>query len=154
MNNNAECANYFKSKKAYHRCMEAFRKKWKTLGKAAGRITLRDTTEEERRAIGGILGKTFHSEDICFDFAKFEQGLQATRFAPVDMKEVLEAYFEEPMDTNQGEKRAKEEQKRNFFHGVRVYFLNNFGSESAAFCWFQEMVSTKKIWISAGGEGI
>ncbi len=144
MNNNAECADYFKSKDAYHRCMEAFRKKWKTLGKAGGRITLSDATEGERRAIGGILGKTFHSEDICFDFAKFEQGLQATRFAPVDMKGVLEAYFGEPMDTNQGEKRAKEEQKRNFFHDVHAYFFNNFGSESAAFCWLQEVISAKK----------
>jgi len=124
--------------------MEAFRKKWKTLGKAGGRITLSDATEEERRAIGGILGKIFHSEDICFDFAKFEQGLQATRFAPVDMKGVLEAYFGEPMDTNQGEKKAKEEQKKDFFHGVCEYFLSNFGSESAAFCWIQEVISAKK----------
>ncbi len=144
MNNNAECADYFKSRDAYHRCMEAFRKKWKTLGKAGGRITLSDATEEERRAIGGILGKIFHSEDICFDFAKFEQGLQATRFAPVDMKGVLEAYFGEPMDTNQGEKKAKEEQKKDFFHGVCEYFLSNFGSESAAFCWIQEVISAKK----------
>lgn len=144
MSNNTECAKYFKNKKAYHRCMEEFRKKWKSLGKVAGRITLRDTNEEERRAIGGILGKTFHNKDICFDFAKFEQGLQATRFAPVDMKEVLEAYFGELMFTNQGEKKAQEEQKRDFFYGVREYFLYSLGSESVAVYWVQEMLSTKK----------
>lgn len=152
MNNNTECADYFKNRHAYHRCMEALRKKWKTLGKAAGRITLSGTNEDERRAIGGILGKTFHDEDICFDFAKFEQGLQATRFAPVEMKEVLEAYFGEPMDTNQGEKRAREEQKRKFFNGVCEYFLHNFGGESVALSWLQEMVSSKKYGYQQMGK--
>jgi len=31
-------------------------KKWKSYGKAAGRITLKQTSEEERRAVGGIIG--------------------------------------------------------------------------------------------------
>ena len=56
MCNNKECANYFKSQRAYHRCFEEFRKKWKYYGKAAGRITLKQTSEEERRAVGGIIG--------------------------------------------------------------------------------------------------
>lgn len=53
MCSNKECADYFKSQRAYHRCFEELRKKWKSYGKAAGRITLRQTSEEERRAVGG-----------------------------------------------------------------------------------------------------
>ena len=57
MNNNEACAAYFKGNPAYRRCFSEFEKKWKTYGKVTGIITLKNTSEEERRAIGGILGK-------------------------------------------------------------------------------------------------
>ena len=66
MCNSKECAGYFKSQKAYRRCFLELRKKWKSYGKTAGRITLRETTEEERRAIGGVVGKVFYEKDIRF----------------------------------------------------------------------------------------
>lgn len=144
MSNNTECAKYFKSQKAYQRCMRELRKKWKSFGKVAGRITLKDTTEEERRAIGGIIGKVFYDKDICFSFAEFEQGLQRTRFAPVKMKEVLEAYFGEKLSTNQGEKEEQERKKGAFFNDICKYFLKNAGGESIAFLWIQAMLSEKK----------
>lgn len=144
MSNNTECAEYFKSRKAYQRCMKELRKKWKSFGKAAGRITLKDTTEEERRAIGGILGKVFYGKDICFSFAEFERGLQKTRFAPVDMREVLESYFGEKLSTNQGEKEEQEKKKGDFFDGICKYFLKNAGGGSMAFLWMQAMLSDKK----------
>ena len=144
MSNSTECAKYFKSRKAYQRCMREFRKKWKSFGKVAGRIILKDTTEEERRAIGGIIGKVFYDKDIFFSFAEFEQGLQRTRFAPVNMKEVLEAYFGEKLSTNQGEKEEQEKKKGVFFNDICRYFLKNAGGESIAFLWIQAMFSDKK----------
>lgn len=144
MNNDIECAEYFKSQKAYQRCMKELQKKWKSFGRVAGRITLKDTTEKERRAIGGIIGKVFYDKDICFSFAEFEQGLQRTRLAPVNMKEVLEAYFGERLSTNQGEKEEQEKQKGAFFNDICEYFLKNAGGESIAFLWIQAMISDKK----------
>lgn len=144
MNNNTECANYFKSNKAYQRCLKEFRKKWKSYGKTAGRITLKDTTEEERRAIGGIVGKVFYDQDIRFSFAEFDQGMQRTRFAPVNMKEVLEAYFGEKLCTNQGEKQEQEIKKNDFFNDICKYFLKNAGGKSIAFLWIQAMLTDKK----------
>lgn len=144
MSNNTECANYFKSQKVYQRCMKELRKKWKSYGKVAGRVTLKDTTVEERRAIGGIIGKVFYDKDICFSFAEFEQGLQRTRFAPVDMQEVLESYFDEKLSTNQGQKEEQQRKKIEFLDGIRSYFLESAGSESIAFIWIQAMLSDKK----------
>ena len=46
MNNEKECAVYLQTQKAYHRAMEEMRKKWRSYGKAAGRITLKYTSEE------------------------------------------------------------------------------------------------------------
>lgn len=144
MSNDIECAKYFKSQKAYQGCMKELRKKWKSFGKVAGRITLKDTTEEERRAIGGIIGKVLYDKDICFSFAEFEQGLQRTRFAPVNMKEVLEAYFGEKLSTNQREKEEQEKEKGTFFNDICEYFLKNAGGESITFLWLQAMISDKK----------
>lgn len=144
MNNNTECANYFKSQKAYQRCMKELRKKWKSYGKVAGRVTLKDTTVEERRAIGGIIGKVFYDKQICFSFAEFEQGLQRTRFAPVDIQEVLEAYFGEKLSTNQGQKEEQQRKKMEFLDSIRAYFGESAGSESMAFLWMQDMIFHKK----------
>lgn len=74
MNNNEACAEYFRGNSAYRRCFSEFEKKWKTYGKVTGIITLKNTSEEERRAIGGILGKTFYENTIRFPFANLKKG--------------------------------------------------------------------------------
>lgn len=144
MCNNKECANYFKSQRAYHRCFEEFRKKWKSYGKAAGRITLKQTSEEERRAVGGIIGKVFYEETIRFSFLEFEQGLQKTRFAPVDMKAVLEEYFGEPLITTQGWQREEQERRKKFLDRSCGYFEENAGREAVVLVWLRKMISEKK----------
>lgn len=144
MCNNKECAKYFKSQQAYHRCFEEFWKKWRSYGKAAGNITLKRTSEEERRAVGGIIGKVFYEETIRFSFLEFEQGLQKTRFAPVDMKEVLEEYFGETLITTQGRQKEELERKNKFLDRICGYFEKNAGNNSAALLWMREMISEKK----------
>ena len=118
MCNNTECAAYFRGQSAYDRCFRELRKKWRSYGKTAGRITLKNTTGEERRAIGGIVGKTFFEEQISFTFAEFEAGLQKTRFAPVNMRDLLECYFGETMDTNQEQREREQQQKQIFLEGL------------------------------------
>lgn len=144
MCNNKECANYFKNQRAYHRCFEEFRKKWESYGKAAGRITLKQTSEEERRAVGGIIGKVFYEETIRFSFLEFEQGLQKTRFAPVDMKTVLEEYFGEPLITTQGRQKEEQERRKKFLDRSCGYFEEKAGREAVALAWLQKMISEKK----------
>lgn len=144
MNNDRECAQYLKGQKPYRRCLEELRKKWKSYGKTAGKITLEQTSLEERRAIGGLLGKTFYEETIRFSFLEFEQGLQKTRFAPVDMKTVLELYFGESLYTNQDRQKEKREKKETFLAGICAYFEKRAGETSAPFLWIREMIASKK----------
>lgn len=143
MCSNKECAEYFKNQKAYGRCFEEFRKKWRSYGKVSGRITLTQATKEERRAIGGIIGKVFYEETVQFSFSEFERGLQKTRFAPVDMKAVLEEYFGEPLVTTKGRQREAQEKKDRFLCGICQYFTEHFGRESAALLWLNHMISRK-----------
>lgn len=144
MYNNKKCADYFKSRNEYKRCFREFRKKWKSFGRAAGRINLLKTSLEERQAIGGIIGRVFYEEDINFSFSEFEQGLQKTRFAPVDIKEVLEEYFKEKLVTAKDRKEEEEERRKEFFERIYRYFRENDTKEGMALLWLQEMIQYKK----------
>ena len=122
MSNSEECANFFKSRPEYERCFLALRKKWESYGRAAGRIVLSDATDGERRAIGGIVGRTWDAGTIRFSAAEFEAGLQRTRFAPVALGEVLACYFGEEIFTNQEQRRQKQEKKRQLFDELIEFF--------------------------------
>lgn len=144
MNNNAECAQYLRSRLGFHRLLLEFRKKWKTYGKVTGTVTLKNVSSEERQAIGGILGKVFYESDIRVPFSAFEKGLQRTKYGQIDMKAVLEAYFEEELQTNQEEKREKGARRKGFLQKMMQIFSEKPGENSAAALWLQEMVTTGK----------
>lgn len=122
MCNSKKCASYLKNNIAYQRCLMELRKKWESYGKTAGRITLKNPSEEERKAISGIIGKIFLEENIKFTFAEFEQGLQKTRFAPIDIKKVLDAYFGEEVLTKQEQKNLVKNEKELFLHYIYEEF--------------------------------
>ena len=144
MNNNEACAAYFKGNPAYRRCFLEFEKKWNSYGRAKGIITLKHTSEEERRAIGGILGKTFYEDAIRFPFAEFEKGLQCTKFAPVNFEEVLEAYFARKMITTQKMRMEEERSRAEFFETVEGCLTECAGPDSVVVFWLREMYSKKK----------
>ena len=143
MNNEKECAVYFRMQKGYHRCMEELWKKWRSYGRAAGKITLRHTSEEERRAIGGMTGKRYLEDTICFTFAEVEQGLQKTRFAPVDVRKMLEAYFGKKLITKQEQREQEETEKQAFLKKIWDSMREKNEAEPAA-QWLSDMISEKK----------
>ena len=145
MNNNEACAAYFKGNPAYRRCFLEFEKKWNSYGRAKGIITLKHTSEEERRAIGGILGKTFYEDAIRFPFVEFEKGLQCTKFAPVNFEEVLEAYFDRKMITTQKMRMEEERSRAEFFETVEGCLTECAGPDSVVAFWLREMYSKKKF---------
>lgn len=140
MNNSRECAEYFKNLKESNRCFRELWRKWRSYGRAAGQITMKETSQEERRMIGGIVGKVFYDETIRFSFQEFEQGLQKTRFAPVEMKDVLEEYFGEALCTNQGKRVEAQLAKGEFFKEI----LSSTG-KSKAYTWIRDMEANKKF---------
>ena len=148
MNNDRECAAYFRSRKAYERCMKELLKKWKSYGKTVGRITLKQTTEEERRAIGGIVGRAFYEETIHFSFSEFEKGLQKTRFAPVNMEKMLEAYAGKSLKTNRELQEEDQFRREKFLKTNQLYFREKAGADSLAFQWIEGLLSGKKYGYS------
>lgn len=144
MCNNRECANYLKKNSVYNKCMEGFRKKWESYGKVTGSITLKKTSEDERRALGGIVGKNFMDETIKISFQEFEQGLQKTRFAPIDMKMVLEYYFGNVVYTHQEKSVQAQIEKDEFFDAIFANFADYMARESIVFRWLIELENQKK----------
>lgn len=143
MNNNEECAAYFRSRRECRRCLRALRAKWESYGRAAGYITLSDASEAERRLLGGILGKNFSEGNIRFSCAEFERGLQKTRFAPVDLKSVLEAYFGEMITVRKEKKQKAEQDRENFLEETGKLLERKHGAEGAASVWFRRMRKEK-----------
>ena len=139
MNSEKPCADYFRSRPAYRRCFEALWKKWRSYGRAAGRIVLNHASEEERRAIGGITGKAYLDDRIQFSCAEFEQGLQKTRFAPVDMKKLLEEYFGKTLLSRGEQEREQRVQLYRFFQRL----LETVGENEAAKTWLQKLIGEK-----------
>lgn len=135
---------YLKKNSAYSRLMKELQKKWKSYGRITGSITLKKTMEEERRAIGGIVGKTFVDETIKITFQEFERGLQKTRYAPIDMKLVLEEYFEKSMYTNHEQKAQVQLAKDDFLDELFVYFKGCAEKTSVVFQWLRELQCNKK----------
>lgn len=149
MCNNKACAEYLQQNAAYDRCMKEMWKKWKSHGGIAGNIILKDASEIEKRAIGGIVGKVFWEQNIKFSFLEFEQGLQKTRFAPIDMKEVLEHYFGCTLVTNHEKKLQKQKEKDYFFEELHEHFSKRLEKNSIVHQWLLEMQTTKKHGYSS-----
>ncbi len=70
---------YFKDQPEYQRVFEAMRKKWESLGRTAGKVTLVKGTEEERKALERFLGRPMENEGLTFSLPEFENALGETR---------------------------------------------------------------------------
>lgn len=120
----AECAAYFKGQPVWHRYFVQMRRKWETYGRTGGRIVLSDSTVAEREALVRVLGRKAkvpserETSEVSFSLREFEEALQHTRFAPISLKELLEAYFGEKLQTRQEKKRLKEQGEENFFENL------------------------------------
>lgn len=147
MNNSRECADYFKKQKGYDRCFLEMRKKWESYGRASGRIILSDAPVEERRALSGILGRTFYDDEIRFTMREFQEALQKTRFSSVTLHDLLEQYFGQTLYTNQEKTAEKRAQQEDFFHRLLVHFQQN-GTNHQVIEWIQNLKETRKYGYS------
>ncbi len=118
MSSRKECGLYFKSQPEYQRIFQEMRKKWESLGRTAGTVTLTGGSEKERRALERFLGRALETEKITFSLGEFEKALGETRYGAVSLKELLEEYFGEPMVGNQERRQQKQNREKEFWDGL------------------------------------
>ena len=115
MSSKEECGQYFKSQPEYRRIFEEMRRKWESLGRTAGKVTLARGTEKEKKALERFLGRAMENGQIAFSLPEFERALGETRYGNISLKELLEEYFGEPVVGNQEKRRQKKNRENEFW---------------------------------------
>lgn len=121
-----EAYEYFRKTPGFDRCFQELRKKWNSYGRAAGIVKLTAASKEERRALEGFFGKSFADQTggtLSFSVQSFEAALKETAYGELNLQQLMELYFGEPMQTNAARKAEREEQIRLFFENCRQFFL-------------------------------
>ncbi len=118
MSSREECGLYFRNQPEYGRIFKEMRKKWESLGRTAGRVTLAGGTEGEKKALERFLGRAMEQGQIAFSLSEFEKALGETRYGDVSLKELLEEYFGEPMVGNQERRQQKKTRETEFWDGL------------------------------------
>ncbi|MFZ3576861.1 TIGR02679 family protein [Virgibacillus sp. DJP39] len=107
-----EAVAFFKSESAYKRLFRDFRKKYESLGRIGGNVSIKKYSDDELDVIGGFFGMpgdVLRSGSVV-SMVRFEAQLKETRFGEVELKELLDAYFGEVIVSKkdvQAEKIAK-----------------------------------------------
>ncbi len=146
MSNEAACAAYFKTHPEWDRCFKLMRRKWESYGRTGGKVILPQAQEAERKAIQKVLGKNMQPEKVCFSLQEFEAALQQTKFAPVSLKEVLDAYFGEEIRTNQEKTEQQRGKKEQFFTLLQKEYQQKDYTD--ILCWLQQVREQKKYGYS------
>ena len=142
---------YFRKTPGFDRCFQELRKKWNSYGRAAGIVKLTAASKEERRALEGFFGKSFADQTggtLSFSVQAFEAALKETAYGELNLQQLMELYFGEPMQTNAARKAEREEQIRLFFENCRQFFLRRehdmCETDGTAADWIETVFQEKK----------
>lgn len=106
-----EAVQFFRGERSFHRLFCEMKKKYESLGRIGGTISLYDFSSEEKEAIDSFFGKEMSRVSL----AAFEKQLQNTRFAGISLVELLSHYFGEPLVTKKEQQREIEREKEAYF---------------------------------------
>lgn len=105
-----EAAAFFRSEPGFKRLFAEMKRKYESLGRVGGAVSLEVFTDEEREAVAAFFGKDVSRVSLI----AFEKQLGQTRFAGVGLVELLEQYFGAPLVSNKERRQAEEEERDRF----------------------------------------
>lgn len=124
------CTGYFSSRSVYRKLFAGFRKKYESLGRFGGSVTLMDVTAEEREQLGGFLQRDYAAKErITVSAGLMEKALASSRFAGLSWEEILEAYFGETLTVKKELIREAKEEQNRFFEEVLAHCPHGAGRE-------------------------
>lgn len=119
-----EALEYFGEETAFRRLFTLFKKKYESLGRMGGTVKIDRFSGNELDAIARFFGMT--PDDIKqkgkVSLESFEAQLHSTKFASISLKDLLEAYFKEPLSTNKERKDLQEKQLQQFLDQLENQF--------------------------------
>ena len=130
-----EFVAYLKSSPGFTSLMQKLKEQYQRLGRFGGRIEIIDPTSEERAMLGSLLGVNFHDE-VSFTTTKLLKAIEQSRYDGVNLKKVVELYFDQQLLSNQETKAVKQQQQDQFF--------TSFMDDSPAASWLSCLLEEKK----------
>lgn len=132
-----ECLQYFRQRPVFGRLLRGFREKYRSYGKFAGTVILKNLKETERDDLEGFLLRNYHGKNSASVSAeRFERALEESRFAGISGKDVLELYFQESV---QGKKEQRQQEERQWENLLSRVKSENTEAGSLGAQWISEM---------------
>ncbi|MFD1037073.1 TIGR02679 family protein [Virgibacillus byunsanensis] len=116
-----QAIHFFKSEQTYKKLFQLFRKKYESLGRIGGTVSVDEFSDVELDEIGsffGVPGGRLKKKG-SISVVGFEQQLQHTRFNSVGLKQLLDAYFGEIIVSKKQQRVEKEEKLRVMLVGLK-----------------------------------
>lgn len=116
-----KAVNFFKGEKAYDKLFKHFRKKYESLGRIGGTVSVSQFTDDELGEIAGFFGVSADRlrSKSSISIVAFGEQLAETRFADLGLKAVLDAYFGEEIISKKQKRRQQEEQLRSVLNELK-----------------------------------
>lgn len=151
-----EAVRYFKASTGFSRLFEQFRKKYASLGKVGGSVSIQSFKHDELEAIARFFGNEVATLRLkkTVTLRAFEKKLQTTKFEGVTLLELLEAYFGEALVTKQEALAQMEGQRAERFRELKrtypslTFWFTYLERRTADTHWINRMVETDGFDVS------
>lgn len=130
---------YFKQP-GFRRLFEGFRKRYVSLGRVGGTVTLSSLKEEERDVLEGFFQIDCHNrKSLTISVGKMEKALSQTKFSEISLEELLYGYFPKGMVS----KKEREISRKELTYQNFCQMAEGF-EETKAGEWFWDMIEKKE----------
>jgi len=114
-----EAAKYF-SQPGFQRMLPLMAQRYRGLGRIGGTVTIGNLTTQEQQSIGGVLGKDLTGKkSVTIGLAQFQEALGQTKFAGVDLINLLTATLNQDLIPKSEELRARQAMRMRYFQALR-----------------------------------
>ena len=111
-----DASTFFHERKGFDRLFTAMRDKYISLSHIGGNVTVNQPNAEEYEELSRYFSKMYNKNStIQFSLKAFEEVLQQTKFQGISLKELLEVYFNEEIETREMKTKRLAMQKEQFF---------------------------------------
>lgn len=136
---------YFRND-GFKRLMALCRDKYISLSHIGGSVILKNASDEERCAIGGLLGRVYDENDIKAELREIDKALLNSRFR-INLAELLKLYFNDEIVTRSDRLTADKSEKEKFFNDICGKYTG--GKEAD---WLQYMLTKKNVFAKRYNE--
>ena len=129
---------YFKEQKGFDRFINELHKKYKSLSKFSGTISLKKLTKEEVKVLSKLFGKKLkENENFAISISKFIKIMENSKYEDFDIKTLVSEYLDIKLITNK-EKRNKVRNKEEEFYLKIINNKTDIGNK-----WLKEVIEKR-----------